>query len=103
MLSSRLTTDWYVVTTVPSQKSRINAAVTTGDSESRPHGRRMAYFPESGGMVSSLVVDRYAMVPGKYVEGPALIEEREATTVILPGDKATIGKNGHLMIEIGGR
>jgi N-methylhydantoinase A len=96
-------TDWYVVTTVPSQKARINAAVTVDGSGSRPHGRRMAYFPEGGGMVSSLVVDRYAMVPGKFVEGPALIEEREATTVILPGDKATIGKNGHLMIEIGGR
>ena len=97
-------TDWYVVTTVPSQRGRISATITTSDSEAhRPHGRRMAYFPESGGMVSSLVVDRYAMVPGEFVEGPALIEEREATTVILPGDKATIGKNGHLMIEIGGR
>jgi N-methylhydantoinase A len=97
-------TDWYVVTTVPSQKGRISAAITTSDSQAhRPHGRRMAYFPESGGMVSSLVVDRYAMVPGEFVEGPALIEEREATTVILPGDRAAIGKNGHLMIEIGGR
>lgn len=97
-------TDWYVVTTVPSRKGRINAAITTATPEAeRPHGRRMAYFPESGGMVQSLVVDRYAMAPGKFVEGPALIEEREATTAILPGDKATIGKNGHLMIEIGGR
>lgn len=97
-------TDWYVVTTVPSKKGRINAAVSEGSSEAhRPHGRRMAYFPESGGMVSTLVVDRYAMAPGKFVEGPALIEEREATTVILPGDRAGIGRNGHLMIEVGGR
>jgi N-methylhydantoinase A len=97
-------TDWYVVTTVPSQKGRVGAAITTSASDAhRPHGRRMAYFPENGGMVLSLVVDRYAMVPGEFVEGPALIEEREATTVILPGDKATISKKGHLMIEIGQR
>jgi len=97
-------TDWYVVTTVTSQKNRIRSAIAPVIAEAaRPHGRRMAYFSEASGMVSSLVVDRYAMTAGQYIEGPALIEEPEATTVILPGDRATISKNGHLMIEIGKR
>src|SRR5262249_7023052 len=51
-------TDWYVVTTVTSRKNRIRSSIAPVIAEAaRPHGRRMAYFPEAGGMVSSLVVD----------------------------------------------
>ena len=32
------------------------------------------------------VYDRYALVPGDRIEGPAIVEEREATTVVPPGD-----------------
>lgn len=48
-------------------------------------GRRMIYAPESAGMVEADVYDRYALKPGTVIAGPAVIEEREATT-ILPGD-----------------
>ena len=48
------------------------------------------------------VVDRYAMRPGTSITGPALIEEREAMTVVLPDDVASISNNGHLVIEIAG-
>jgi N-methylhydantoinase A/oxoprolinase/acetone carboxylase beta subunit len=98
-------TDWYVVATVagsrrslrPAMETAGAAAAGTADAAVR---ERAAWFPELGGKVSCRVVDRYAMRPGIAVSGPALIEEREATTVVLPGDVATVGDAGHLVIEI---
>jgi 5-oxoprolinase (ATP-hydrolysing)/N-methylhydantoinase A len=47
------------------------------------------------------VVDRYRLRVGDIVEGPAIIEERESTTVILPGDVVTISRSGHMEIKVG--
>ena len=98
--------DWYLIATVPGIGDR--GAVSkqlTAPHATAPTQRattRRAYFPESGGYVDAIVVDRYAMRPGTVITGPALIEEREAMTVVLPGDVATISGNGHLVIEIAG-
>ncbi len=64
--------------------------------------RRPAYFPEAGGVVACPVYDRYSMAPGFSVEGPALVEERESTCVLAPGDRATIDARMNLVIEVGG-
>ena len=50
---------------------------------SRSAGRRTS--PEAGGYVDTPVYDRYALAPGTRFEGPAIVEERESTTVIGPG------------------
>jgi len=36
------------------------------------------------------------------VTGPAVIEERETTVILLPDDQATVDRYGNLIIEIGG-
>lgn len=64
-------------------------------------GHRLAYFPEAGGMVSSAVVDRYAMATSDRLIGPLLVEERESTTVVLPGDVVTVSRQGNLVVDIG--
>ena len=43
-----------------------------------------------------------AILSPAKIEGPALIEETDSTTVVLPGDRAAISSRGHLVIEIGG-
>jgi N-methylhydantoinase A len=53
-------------------------------------GRRRAYFPEAGGYGETPVYDRYALGPGSRLTGPAIIEERESTTVIGPGAIVTV-------------
>jgi N-methylhydantoinase A/oxoprolinase/acetone carboxylase beta subunit len=40
------------------------------------------------------------MAPGERIEGPAIIEERESTTVVPPGDVAFLSEHGHLVILI---
>jgi N-methylhydantoinase A/oxoprolinase/acetone carboxylase beta subunit len=52
--------------------------------------------------VDCTVVNRYRMKPGDTLMGPAIIEEREATTVLLPGDVVAVSPRGHLVIAIKG-
>ncbi len=95
-------TDWYVIATVTdpteARPARLHGAVrgTTAGI-----GQRSAWFPEYGGMTQCAVIDRYAMQPGQSILGPALVEERESTTVVLPGDMASLSASGNLVIEIG--
>jgi 5-oxoprolinase (ATP-hydrolysing) len=62
-------------------------------------GARAAWF--DGGFIATPVYDRYALAPGVRIAGPAIIEEREATTIIPPGDTASVDATGTLAIDIG--
>ena len=98
--------DWHLIATVPGigDKGAVNKQLQ-GEQAATPRPRsttRRAYFPEAGGYVDATVADRYAMRPDTKIPGPALIEEREAMTVVLPGDVASISSNGHLVIDIAG-
>ena len=43
------------------------------------------YFPEKGGYVETTVYGRDELAPGAELAGPAVVEERESTTVLPPG------------------
>jgi len=75
-----------------SRPDAVPAAATTP----APKGRRQAYFPEAGGYVDTPVYDRYALNPGAAFAGPAIVEERESTTVI--GPDAHVRVDGHLTL-----
>ena len=45
-------------------------------------GSRRAWVPERDAFADVPVYDRYAMQAGTAIEGPAIVEEREATTII---------------------
>jgi len=64
-----------------------------------PKRSRLAYFPESAGYVETPVYDRYALVPGMAFSGPAIIEERESTTVIGPGARIRVDASRTLVAE----
>jgi N-methylhydantoinase A len=48
----------------------------------------------SGGLVDTPVLPRSSLHPGKSLTGPAIIEERETTIVILPGWQASVDRHG---------
>ena len=64
-----------------------------------PKGTRKAYFPEAGGYLDTPVYDRYALAPGAAFAGPAIIEERESTTVAGPGARVTVDARLTLVLE----
>ena len=77
---------WRVVSSGPRPDLRLSTAPeATGDAESARKGTRRAYVPEQGGMTDVAVYDRYRLGPGATFTGPAIVEERESTTVIGPG------------------
>jgi N-methylhydantoinase A len=63
-----------------------------------PKGTRQAYFGED--YAATPVYDRYGLGVGAVIDGPALIEERESTVVIGPGDKVEVDQHGNLVAEL---
>src|SRR5213593_1818482 len=66
-----------------------------------PKSTRRAYFPEARSYVDTPVYDRYALQPGNSFAGPAIIEERESTTVAAPGARVRIDDRLTLIMEPG--
>jgi len=80
-----------------SRPDAVRAATTTPATK----GRRHAYFPEAGGYVDTPVYDRYALNPGAAFAGPAIVEERESTTVAGPGARVRVDGRLTLILQPG--
>jgi N-methylhydantoinase A len=78
--------NWRLVISGPTPEFSMGTAPAATGAEAAPvaKARRPAYFPEADGYVETAVYDRYALRPGAAFSGPAIIEERESTTVIGP-------------------
>jgi N-methylhydantoinase A len=63
---------------------------------------RPVYFREAGGFAGTPIYDRYALPAGAVIEGPAIVAEMDATTVIHPGYHGRVIPFGILSIEAGG-
>jgi 5-oxoprolinase (ATP-hydrolysing) len=81
----------------PEPKLAITPA-TPGDDAAARKGVRHAFF--DGVFVETPVYDRYALCEGMQIAGPAIVEEREATTVVAPGDRLTVDATGALRLAI---
>ncbi|MBI4338187.1 MAG: hydantoinase/oxoprolinase family protein [Chloroflexi bacterium] len=64
-------------------------------------GTRAVYFPEYQGYHTTPVYDRYRLPPSVVYAGPAVVEERESTTVVGPSGKFHADATGNLVIELG--
>src|SRR5947208_423119 len=82
----------------PAPELSLNQAGGTAAPQKRK-GSRQVWFGD--GFVEASVYDRYALLPGDHIEGPAIIEEREATTVVPPGDALRIDQTLNLRLSIG--
>jgi 5-oxoprolinase (ATP-hydrolysing)/N-methylhydantoinase A len=93
--------NWRVLVSGPAPALRIEAREAAAPAAPARKGSRRAWFPEAGGFVDTPVYDRYALRPGERLEGPAIVEEREATTVVPPGDTLAVDGHGSLRIHVG--
>ena len=62
---------------------------------------RKAYFPECGGWTDTKVYERDRLTAGTRVEGPAIVEEKESTTVLPPKTVAEVDELGNLVVTGG--
>ncbi|MDE0811948.1 MAG: hydantoinase/oxoprolinase family protein, partial [Alphaproteobacteria bacterium] len=91
--------DWTLVAAVPSTHDRGIGRPDEVVESARPRSR-MAWFPEAGGYVETRILTRKDLADGSTVTGPAIVEDPDSTTVVLPGDVARISDAGHLIVEI---
>jgi N-methylhydantoinase A len=61
---------------------------------------RDVIFTDAARPLRTRVVWRPSLAAGARIEGPAVIEEPNATTLIHPGDLATVSDAGHLIIDV---
>ena len=69
-------------------------ATTNAVKETRP-----VYFAETGGRLNCPIFDRYKLGSGDEIEGPAIIEEVDSTTVIHPDYQAVVDEFGNLFLR----
>lgn len=82
--------------------ARLETAQAEGrsaDAAAALKGRRAAYFPEPDAFVQTPVYDRYRLGPGAVFPGPAIIEERESTTVVGPDATVRVDDVLNLVLE----
>ena len=63
--------------------------------------KRNVYFGAKHGWVPTQIYNRSKLPIGQTIPGPAIMEEMSATTVMLPGQSATVDKIGNIVIDVG--
>jgi N-methylhydantoinase A len=71
-----------------------------GDVVRALKGRRPVHYDDLG-LHESPIYERGCLGAGAAVEGPAVIEEPAASTVLFPGDRAEVDEHGNLVISVG--
>ena len=83
-----------------SEKPALTAVAVPPAREPRPdalHERRMVY--DSVGFVATPVYGRTALRPGDTFDGPAVVEQYDATTYVAPGWRAHVDGFMNLVLE----
>ena len=68
-----------------------------GDVTASRRAVRQVCFAESGGFVDRPSYDRYRLPAGGVIEGPAIVEEMDSTTVIHPDFRVETDRYGNLL------
>ncbi len=74
-------------------------ALADSGAEAVP-GTRRVWFPE--GWMETPIHRRGALPPGTTLEGPAIVEQLDSTTVVEPGDHVTVDPLGNLVVTVSG-
>lgn len=83
----------------PTPSLALTGAAGGGDVGTKIKGQRQCWFED--GAFETSVYDRYALQSGDEITGPAIIEERESTTVIGPSDSVSIDAGLNLCVKLG--
>jgi N-methylhydantoinase A len=71
-----------------------------GRAAREPVDVRSVWF-EAAGAVDCAIFRRDALAAGIVLEGPAIVEETDSTTVVFPGDLLRVHERGSLLLTIG--
>jgi N-methylhydantoinase A len=84
------------------RKARFEPRPEEGpDASAALTGRRAVWMPEAGGFVDTPIYERERLAPGNRIEGPAIVEQMDTTTVVLPRMIARVDAYETLILEDG--
>lgn len=87
--------------TVPTARPQTASQGTTRQ-KGTPSGRRMIVFDEADSPVSCDLYERASLAVDQCVEGPAVVEQMDTTTIVPPGFSALAHPSGNLFISRNG-
>jgi N-methylhydantoinase A len=67
--------------------------------KAEPASRRKVWFAADAAL-DTPVYNRATLLPGDTIAGPAVIEQLDSTTLLFPGDRATVDPHLNLMVEL---
>jgi N-methylhydantoinase A len=81
-------------------KAAFRAFPDAGDDASGAIvGMRDVWMPEADGFVACSIYDRSKLKPGNRFVGPAIVEQMDTTTIVLPNMLATVEPHLNLILE----
>lgn len=92
--------NWRVVVSAQPLEVSLKSKTDLGPLSSAIKGVRKAYFPEVGQYVEAIVYDHYRLSSGAEFRGPAIIEQRESTTIVGPNDSVEVDPFQNLVIHL---
>jgi N-methylhydantoinase A len=86
-------------------KAEVKSSPLNGeDPSSALQEKRQVFLGKGdGGFVACPVYERSQLRPGNRVMGPAIVEQMDSTTVILPGQNAFVDPYRNIIIDALGR
>lgn len=81
----------------PLGRPRVGRAARPEPAEAHI-GERAVYFDETRAFVPTPIYRRERLLAGHRLTGPAVIEQMDSTTLILPGQSADVDERGNLLI-----
>ena len=89
---------WRLGASAPAPRVNLAFQAMQGAAPAARKGERTVHFPTGSFQVG--VWNRYGLRPGDRFDGPAVVEERESTTVVGPGARVEVDQALNLRIRI---
>jgi N-methylhydantoinase A len=83
-------------------KAEVKSSPLNGEdpSPALTERRRVFLGERDGGFMECPIYERFRLRPGNRVMGPAIVEQMDSTTVILPGQKAIVDPYRNIIIDV---
>ena len=93
--------DWHLVATLETSEATLDLGWQAPGESTGDAGKRPVWFPEQGTFVETAIHDRSKLGEGWMIDGPAIVEDPEATIVVPPDMSARVSRQGHIVINTG--
>jgi N-methylhydantoinase A len=89
-----------VTATGPAPKGRVARHPERGPAKAALKETRRVYFAEARGFVMTRIYDRDRLKNGARIEGPAIVEQFDSTTVLPPGTRSVVDEYLNLIVDL---